>query len=195
MLETRRSLPEIGTLRFIDITSRIKFHCLSDGWHANSSLADGGALNDLGWHTVDFLHTVLNGITSIHVDYAKAIITRPREDYDCEDTILVSLSIERGNTTIPCFLKIFPVWDQSSLTSWYFMVIKELSESTTIQSGSRNSHKRLPNQDAWILGTSEPLSSALSRNVASPPTMLSRASFALRIASQLPFWRKFTKRL
>ncbi|KAL9040307.1 MAG: hypothetical protein Q9214_004540 [Letrouitia sp. 1 TL-2023] len=89
-------LPLVGDVHFIEAKRKLCIADLGNGWRAQSALAGGGAMADVGWHLMDMVIGLANvGRDSVpDVAYSRLFRVRTTQDYDCED------SAEKDNSKV-----------------------------------------------------------------------------------------------
>ncbi|KAL8829557.1 MAG: hypothetical protein Q9170_006110 [Blastenia crenularia] len=93
MARMKHWVPLIGEIYSLDAKLKICVPNLDEGWRANSALAGGGAMADVGWHLLDVVIELLNlgQENPITVAYARLFHVRSSRGHDCEDSAKVIL--------------------------------------------------------------------------------------------------------
>ena len=81
-------LNQIGEIYFYDHNYTLNIDRLDEGWRAKKAIAGGGALIDMGYHSLDLVEWFIGIPTEIFSRSSYG--NRPDQDYDVEDTILLS---------------------------------------------------------------------------------------------------------
>ena len=70
-------LAEVGNIISVEGVRKIEVRDLGEGWRARKSSGSGGAVNDLGWHLIDNIMSLLGNEADASIRFAKLFTTRP----------------------------------------------------------------------------------------------------------------------
>ena len=87
-------LPFIGTIQSIEGIREINVTDLDTGWRASRELANGGAVNDIGWHVMDNVVCCVGDRGAGLVLCCKLLKTKKNLRYDCEDCAYAILEFD-----------------------------------------------------------------------------------------------------
>ncbi|KAL8787442.1 MAG: hypothetical protein Q9213_002219 [Squamulea squamosa] len=101
MVQMKDWLPSIGQVSYIEAKLKICVSDLGEGWRAQSALAGGGAMADVGWHLLDMVIELanVNQKSVPTVDYARLFYVRSAQGHDCEDSAQVIIGLPSRDMT------------------------------------------------------------------------------------------------
>ncbi|KAI4268890.1 MAG: hypothetical protein L6R38_007684 [Xanthoria sp. 2 TBL-2021] len=114
MAQMKSCIVHIGPISSIEAKLKLCISNLGEGWRAQSSLAGGGAMADVGWHLLDMIIELANSINECTptVDYSRLFYVRTSHGHDCEDSADIVLGFHHTTNRMTAHLNISRIGHQ-----------------------------------------------------------------------------------